>query len=39
MRKQHVDLPLNLFVLVYGGQWIVLGDEFQLFQPVALRLG
>jgi len=37
--QQHVYLPLDLFVLPYGGQRIVLRDVVQLLQPVALRQG
>ena len=37
--QQHVYLPLDLFVLPYGGQRIVLRNVVQLLQPVALRQG
>ena len=39
MRKQHIDLALNLFILPNGRKGLVLRDVVQLLQPVALRLG
>ena len=39
MRKQHIDLALNPFILPNGREGVVLRDVVQLLQPVALRLG